>query len=326
MFRLNDKKNQHYYSVVEQKLNSKNPESSRKKRKIYRHEIKSKKELQLNSTRERGVFCEKSLTENDTFSFHIEEDRRYNFEDFFERYELKVETLTTCVTKVYNVRKDVERDIRELIVCKFLNVIRNPHNIRFVNKFFSSLEDIYPRAISHMFFYQKILSSELGSIEHLSKTYGVKADEYKLWLTKLFFIISMPYKYSKNYLESFIGTLLRSDDLLVTFDVKNYTEPCVLLTDRGYTDNSLQNKTIISFNLSSTSFLIVKFISIFDIISKSKENKLSYNNLIDVLSEYKRYNHDIDDFNALVGFNRSSVFFSKKYVYSGFREIRYLYN
>ncbi|MBJ2147575.1 hypothetical protein JC606_14460 [Vibrio sp. IB15] len=324
MFKLNNKKNQHYYSVVEQKLNSKNPESGRKKRKIYRHEILNKKELQTFSTNERGISCEKTLAELDTFTFYIEGKNRYNFEEFFEKYELKVELLTKCVTQIYNVRSNVELDIKELTVCKFVNIIRNPYNIRFINKFFSSLDNSCPRASRHNYFYEKILSCDIGSIKHLSKIYGVTPDEYKSWLAKIFFCVSMPYKYSKNYLESFIDRLLNSDDLLVTFDIKNYSEPCVLLSDRGYIDNSMGNYTLISFNLSSNSFFILKFITIFDILTKFKNLQINDKDLLTEFKEYKRFHHDFDDFDALRGFNRSSVYFSQRYVYSGFREIKYL--
>lgn len=91
----NRTKNQHYISQVEQKLNSINLEVDRSKRKIFEYEIVDRELDIYQKTKLTGVKIEQNLSFNDLYTFDILNDQiRSNFEEFFCKYENKVEILT----------------------------------------------------------------------------------------------------------------------------------------------------------------------------------------------------------------------------------------
>ncbi|ENL1175802.1 hypothetical protein AB4S83_004296 [Vibrio vulnificus] len=329
MFELCSTKKQHFLSVAEQRLNAIDPTKNRKKLKIYQHEIFNKSDIEISLTNDNGVYCEKNLMDYDVFSFHIDGKYRYNFERYFRKYENVVGHLSACISTAYNVRSDIEKDIQDLLACKFFNIIRCPYNIKFVNKYFSSLLDAPLKDELCRYYYGKIESSDLGSINRLSSEYGVTPIEYKTWLSKILVFLAIPYYNGNCYLDLYVDKLFNSKYNLVNFDVKRYSEPCVLLPDRAYVDNSHDGYFMMSFNVSSYVYVNVSFLNVLNVVQKYKESgkniNASYSEIISYFNGRKRYKSSpMDDLNSLRGFNRACVLRSKRHVYSSFCDVKYL--
>jgi len=143
----NRTKNQHYISQVEQKLNSINPEVDRSKRKIFEYEIVDRELDIYQKTKLTGVKIEQNLSFNDLYTFDILNDQtRSNFEEFFCKYENKVEILTrNLIEKSVNNHPITEDEIFNLITCKFLNFIRNLFSIKKIINTFSQSLNYHPQ-------------------------------------------------------------------------------------------------------------------------------------------------------------------------------------
>jgi DNA-binding transcriptional MerR regulator len=89
---VNQTKNQHFISQVEQRLNAYNPDAARDNQRIYEFEIVDRDKRILKLVDARGRSIKNNLAMLDLFSFDVDKDKntRANFEEAFHRYERQV--------------------------------------------------------------------------------------------------------------------------------------------------------------------------------------------------------------------------------------------
>jgi hypothetical protein len=76
MQQRNDTANQHYVSQVEQRLNSLNPNSAPRNRRIYSFKLVDREEFALSLDSSQGCLISKSVAFRDLFSFDVIHDNR----------------------------------------------------------------------------------------------------------------------------------------------------------------------------------------------------------------------------------------------------------
>jgi hypothetical protein len=123
---INETKNQHFISQIEQRLNASNPNAEFCNQKVYKLQILDREKHQV--TEGRLAKIGNALSLNDLFSFDvIDKKDRSNFETLFGKYESDLEKHTTALLSKINVSgADLKDEIVNLFLSKFLNFIRNP--------------------------------------------------------------------------------------------------------------------------------------------------------------------------------------------------------
>ena len=98
MFKFNKKRNHHFVSQAEQRLNAINPTVSKNSQRIYAFSITERENYKIELESTNGVKIKKTLSFDDLFTIDILDDGlRANLEDFFENYEQCVSKLTNSL-------------------------------------------------------------------------------------------------------------------------------------------------------------------------------------------------------------------------------------
>jgi DNA-binding transcriptional MerR regulator len=139
---VNQTKNQHFLSQVEQRLNACNPNADATNQRIYEFEIVDRDEHILRLTNAKGRAIQNNLSMLDLFSFDVDKDAdiRFNFEQAFERYEGEMRACTERLLRAHATgSSDVADDVFSLFVAKLLNFARNPFSVAKVINTFGTL-------------------------------------------------------------------------------------------------------------------------------------------------------------------------------------------
>ncbi|CRY84219.1 hypothetical protein [Yersinia intermedia] len=224
MGKLNNTKNQHFISQVEQKLNSINPDDVRKKRRIYKFNVIDRENSKVVLVSANGSRIENSLSINDLFTYAINENGlRHNLEQEFENYEAKLESLTKeFLIKAGADRKEITHEIIGLFTCKFLNLIRNPYCIKKTLNIFSQYIDYKPTGPQLLAEYALISNIKEVDISSLLIRLGVTLTEYKNWLQVLFLVLMRNPGSEVNLLEEIIRSILSNNDTYKMFRIDHY--------------------------------------------------------------------------------------------------------
>ncbi|AXY57566.1 hypothetical protein CDG60_13960 [Acinetobacter chinensis] len=257
----NHTKNQHFISQVEQKQNSINPLAEREKRKIYEFEILDREQHFFKLTNKTGVKIEKNLSINDLYTFNILSDStRINFEFFFNKFERKIEALTSNLQRKVKSKEDIdEQEIIDLVSAKFLNFLRNPFSIKKVLNSFHPLQNLIPTDESLLREFRKINSNNIHiSPEYLDRL-DVSIEQYLNWLRTIFIALTVQ-MYGKSIAEYLVDGLFDPKSKVIVLVLNIYDSQTCLLSDRGYVDYGAlyDNKPFaMGFNLNKNMFLSV---------------------------------------------------------------------
>lgn len=261
-------RNHHFVAQVEQRLNSINPDISKKNQRIYSFNILERENYEFELTSENGVKIEDNLSFDDLFSFEIlNESQRYNLEQSFGKYEQKVGELTkSLLEKVKENNSDIKEEILEIFALKLLNTFRNPYCIDKTLNTIGNLTQYSPANAELKELYKKIDFFEHPQFEDIAASFNVTVENYKKWMKSLFMILVPKADQESNLLELTLKGLFENDKSFINVfinECSGITDAHPLLSDRGFTlATDSEDHTAYEFNLSSTAFITYVFTDI----------------------------------------------------------------
>lgn len=307
-------RNHHFVAQVEQRLNSINPNISKKNQRIYSFQIKDRKNYELNLSSENGEKIESNLSFDDLFSFEIlNEKQRLNLEGCFGSYENNVGELTkSLLKKVKDNSDDIKSEILEIFVLKLLNSFRNPYCITKTLNTIGLLSNYYPANVELRELYEKIDNFNHPKAEDISSRFGVSVEDYKKWMKSLFMLLVPPIDKDMNAIEILTKSFFEDTKSYINIIISTYTgehiNKNVLLSDRGFTVLTNDNAhNTYEFNLTSNAFITYCFTdietmarkftddnSLIESLLRMQEDKTStinvkyVNNDLEILSRYNK--------------------------------------
>ncbi|MGR5154706.1 hypothetical protein [Photobacterium swingsii] len=320
----NNKRNHHFVSQVEQRLNALNPNAIKaKNKKIYAFKIIDRNNYNVQLINPKGVKIENNLSDIDVFSFDIlTNNERLNFEDTFSKYESKIEYYTNCLLNKIRSNEKVGDELFEIFVYKLLNTFRNPYCIKKTLATFDSCINYYPTDESLARLYKRIDCGHQPHFRNVSCRYGVSEDEYKKWLKILFLITLVTDNDGLSMLEAFARSIYINEKLIANVFLFHYTsDVSTLLSDRSFTITTDEEEhTTFEFNLTSNAFISFCFTSI-DKFSKNvfNGNEGSRLRMLDFIEKRPPEVNLLikeNDMDVLNSYNKRVIFQSKEHVYS----------
>ena len=259
-------RNHHFVAQVEQRLNSINPNVSKKNQRVYSFQIKDRETYKLNLLSESGDKIENNLSFDDLFSFEIlSEKQRLNLEKTFGVYENNVGKFTeSLLKKAKDNSDDIKNEILEIFVSKLLNSFRNPYCIQKTLNTIGLLSNYYPANAELKELYQKIDNFNHPHAEEISSKFGVSINDYKKWMKSLFMLLVPSIDKDMNAIEVITKSFFENTKSYINIIISTYTDEHidkhVLLSDRGFTILSNDNAhTTYEFNLTSNAFITYCF-------------------------------------------------------------------
>ncbi|WP_374528451.1 hypothetical protein [Acinetobacter sp.] len=281
----NKVRNQHYVSQVEQKLNCIDPLVERKKRRIYEFEVINRDLEEYILTNDAGVKIEKNLSINDLYTIDILSDStRINFENFFKKFEDKIEDLTvTLLEKIQSKESIYEQEIIDLVSAKFINFLRNPFGIKKILNSFGNLNTLSPVDEGLLKEFKKINPQNIHISHEKLKIFNVSNEEYLNWLKTIFICLAVEMN-GKSIAEYLVEKLFLPESKIITLVLNIYDSHTCLLSDRGYVDYSAlyDNRPFaMAFNLNKNTFLtvVIKNNSLDELISEYPDMRPVLENL-----------------------------------------------
>lgn len=268
MAKLNNTKNQHYISQVEQKMNSSNPSDLKRNRRIFSFSVIDRQAYKIALSSVSGKKIEKNLSMNDLFTYAINENGlRHNLEEAFGKYESGLETQINAFLAIEKKNgASVTDEVISLFKCKFLNLIRNPFCIKKTLNIFSPFKHQIPSDSILLAEFKLINDINQEDAESLLLQLQVTLEEYKDWIKLLFLVFMSVENSTHNIFEIFINSILVDENTLKIFRIDHYidehADKVAVLSDRSWqlmTSND-DPQTIIQFNLTSN--LILTFIMV----------------------------------------------------------------
>lgn len=314
--------NQHFVSQVEQRLNAINPSDNKKKQKIYSFSLIDRESYSIHLDSEEGSKIAKTLSLNDIFSFDVLDraPTRYNFEKLFYQYEANIKSNTeSLILKLSCPSADIKSEILNIFLSKFLNFVRNPYSIKKVLKTFTSLKNKYPTNPLHHKNFERVLNGRKPHQSDLCDQLSISEEEYRDWLTMIFLSLSSFEENQPNFLEHMIKGLYEDPENYISITIYTYNDKTCLLSDRGYSIPSPENKHMIwDFNLYSHGFIRYAFLDLEALTPKRTPQN--------IIEKYKaspksiKVYHESNDLSALEQYNRHVVYQCYKNVFNSSSE------
>lgn len=251
-------KNQHYLSQIEQRLNSSKVSGD----KIYSFILQDRESCTIKLDNEKGTGIHSNLSFSDLYTFqYLDNGGRKNFERAFGRYEQKIASSTfALLDKLKAKDKDILNELFDILCLKFLNFIRNPHNIRKVLNTFGALAEYYPLSEELLNEYRLLESRNDGGLERICRDFDVSKDEYFRWM-KVIFLSLIDIDDDETMLENLVKALIEDKKYATAFIVYGVSgidsDKKVLLSDRSYVDynDAADGNLLVAFNLTSDYFI-----------------------------------------------------------------------
>lgn len=251
-------KNQHYFSQIEQRLNS----IAGVEHKIYSFTLQDRESCTVTLDNEKGTRIQSNLSFSDLYTFEfLENGYRKNFESEFCKYEEKIKTATSALLeKIKEKNNDILNELNDVLCLKFLNLIRNPYNIRKVLNTFGALAEHYPLNEQLFREYQLLESRDDGGLERVCRVFGVSKNEYLLWMRVIFLsLIDIGNNEStlENLIRAFLEDKKHATGCIIYGISEAFSDKKTLLSDRAYVDFSdpAEASLLVAFNLNSNYFI-----------------------------------------------------------------------
>ncbi|MFE8149328.1 hypothetical protein RBA69_19180 [Brenneria goodwinii] len=278
-------KNQHYLSQIEQRLNS----IAGAEHKIYSFTLQDRESCTVTLDNEKGTRIKSNLSFSDLYTFEfLDKGYRKNLEYAFGKYEEKIKTATSSLLeKIKEKNNDILNELKDVLCLKFLNLIRNPYNIRKVLNTFGALADHYPLNEQLLKEYRLLESRDDGGLERVCRDFGVSKKEYLLWM-RVIFLSLIDIDNNESMLENLIRALLEdkkhATGCLIYGISETHSDKKPLLSDRAFVDYSdpAKDSLLVAFNLNSNYFIMFTLIDVRFFMEKEvplgmdKENVLSH--------------------------------------------------
>lgn len=281
---INNKRNHHYISQAEQRLNALDEDPNR----IYKFK---KTESSVVMVGEKAVGIKNNLSAKNLFTFsNSENGENYNFEDIFSRYENNI----TLLNRTFNNKMSINdenlcKEIFEIFLCKFVNMIRNPYSVRLVIEILSEFEKYIPSSndINHMD--KKIVNLENNNKDQVCQIFGFSEDDYRRWLRIIFLTLG---RYNRengftpiDYLVE--QELLNPHKTVVRIDVYKYDNERCLISDKGFCELKAEHGFNLTFNIDKKCLVSFTFVSgNGETVDEKDSEFVVHKNNIDALKKY----------------------------------------
>ncbi|MEG0672336.1 hypothetical protein [Clostridium sp.] len=281
---INNKRNHHYISQAEQRLNALDEDPNT----IYKFKKAGSLVVMVG---EKAVGIRNNLSAKNLFTFsNSENGENYNFEDIFSRYENNITLLNRTFNKKMSINDtNLDKEIYEIFSSKFMNIIRNPYFARLVVEIFSDLEKFIPSSEDINFINEKIMNFENNNKDLLCQTFGFSEENYKKWLRIIFFTLGL-YKYENgstpiDYLIE--QELLNTRNTIVKIDVYKYDNERCLISDRGFCELKVEHGFNLTFNIDKKCFASFTFVpGNGEPVDERESYFVVHENIIDELEKY----------------------------------------
>jgi hypothetical protein len=259
-------RNQHFLPRVEQKLNSRNPNASNDKLKIYSFRVTNRERYSIELEGPNGRSIGSNMSLFDLFSFDVPEGGsiRMNFEALFDKYETNIEVHTrSLLAKLPLGSADIKAEIIDLFAAKLLNFVRNPFCIPKVLNTFPKVGSYEPTNPILLDCYRRIINGRKPHQAHLCSQLGITNQIYVEWLRTLFILLIPAVEGHPNIFEGMIKSLIENPNTYVRGYVYDYDSKLCLLSDRGFCQPIPDGSHMaLSFNLCSNAFIHYVFADI----------------------------------------------------------------
>ena len=283
----NNKKNHHYISQVEQRLNSVDDNS----KKIYK--FRKINGGFVESIGSNPVNIEKNLSFHNLFTFsYADNEKNYNFEDLFCRYENKIRYFTEKFEiKITNEDDSANEEIINIFICKFMSMIRNPYSVKLAIDMFSPLilDENIPKGGDFDIINDKIKNLTNNKKEEICNTFNFSEEDYKKWLMIIFSLFG---RHDQENRRTPIEELAKQElfdihKTIVKIDVYNYDDERCLISDKGYCEFGVREGFNLTFNIYKKCFASFTFISGNGETVDERESYFDvHKNVVDVLEKY----------------------------------------
>jgi hypothetical protein len=266
---INEKRNHHYVSQAEQRLNAIDSSVSKKNRRIYAFSITDRENYQISLEAPTGTKIKETLSFDDLFTIDILDDRlRVNLEDFFSSYEQNVSDLTkSLLQKLNSGSQDLKKEILNIFAMKLINSFRNPFCIEKTLNTIGILASYCPSNDSLKDIYTKIDNGNQASIQEIANNFSVTEEQYRKWMKSLFMLLVPKDTQGINLIDLMIKEFFENTDQFINVYVHVYTGAEAgkhsLLSDRGFTLLTDQEEHLAyEFNLTCNAFISYIFTDI----------------------------------------------------------------
>jgi hypothetical protein len=319
---LNNTKNQHFVSQVEQRLNALNPMASEVNQRIYSFTLEDRENYLVALDDDKGKSIQNNLLLYDLFSFDVinRKSTRMNFELLFEQYETDIKQNTkSLIVKLISGSSDIKAEILNIFVPKVLNFLRNPYSVKKILNSVGQIGRYKPTDPEILQTYGAIISGKRPQQVHLCSELGISDTEYKNWLLALFLLLVRFEDGKTNILESVVKGLYENPSNHIMVFVYQYLDEFddkrCLLSDRGYSMPLPEGPHLsFDFNLCANAFIRYVFTDVNEAAPAGTDQR--------TLAAFKQMRRTVNmyyiknDLNALAIYNRHVIYQCHNKVYS----------
>jgi len=326
MASVNNTKNQHFLSQIEQRLNAINPEALPSNQKIYSFTLRDRENYVVDLDDKQGKSIASNLLLYDLFSFDvINKKTRMNFETLFQQYEADIkENTESLLKKLAAGDANIKAEVLNIFAAKFLNFIRNPYSVIKMLNNVSVIGNFKPTQPDMLQMFNAIISGKKPQQKYLCLRLGISDSEYEDWLLALFMLLTRFEDGQMNILEHAVKNLFEDPSCYIMVNVYRYidehSDKRCLLSDRGYsTPLSHCSHLALDFNLHESAFIQYIFYRLDEIAPMAiAPSILEIYKKQPKTVELKLLNNDLE---ALSRYNRHVLYQCHNNVYSSSRAI-----
>ena len=322
---INEKRNHHFVSQAEQRLNAIDPSISKKNQRIYAFSITDRENYQISLEAPAGTKIKETLSFDDLFTIDILDDRlRVNLEDYFSSYEQDVSILTqSLLLKLKSGNQDIEKEIINIFAMKLINSFRNPFCIEKTLNTIGNLANYYPSDENLKDIYNRIESGNQASLKEFANNLSVTEEQYRKWMKSLFMLLVPKGTQGTNLVDMMIKEFFENTEQYINVYIHIYSgseeSKHSLLSDRGFTLLTDQGEHLAyEFNLTSNAFISYIFT---DITEKAGIDQLGKNVIERILRIESKKPSKVNihfcenNLEALSRYNKKVVYQSRENVY-----------
>ncbi|HAT7492931.1 TPA: hypothetical protein JAV88_001600 [Raoultella ornithinolytica] len=343
---INETSNQHFISQSELRFNAVDPTRLNSLIKINRFRLVDRENHKVKKPekkRIRDISCN-----NDIFTLAIiDSEKRINMEKFFRHFEDQYNGVVTNFLSAIKTKVDKTlagtvsidgsefySDIKFLQKIKFMNFLRNPHNIHTALETFDFAKDyiVHGTGGDFQLIINALLKNEKGQRDYICNTYGVTNKEFDSWIKLILLFVYHDEQMRNPVLDGMIEEFFRAKELYTAVIIGYYSEDtknCPLIPDTGsivYPDMTFY------FNVSRNCFVTLKHLKLDseegrEITKKALEcmgepfTEKSFECFKNIQAAKNFISIHINDEEILSGYNKICITESAQFVYSGSSKI-----
>lgn len=315
----NNTKNQHFVSRAEQRLNTSTPNLQFDQMRIFAYDVLDRESYRLQLCDKRGFKISKNLSYDNMFTFStLENSFQGNFEDLFQRYENRsISASKRVFTRLIHRMPPEERHIRDLLLGKMLNFIRNPFSIKKLINTFKPILEYKPTDSVALKAFNEVRDGDKPQRDHLCETYGIETSNYDQWIRVIFMLLYPTpgpdgmYNMYERMIEGFIRH--ETTKAVFTFGIYSAGHK-VLLSDRGFSliDKPGEEGFTMEFNVCSRCHFSFSVVDVLKHIEGTKFNNIQ---IASRLASEIMITPYFDNTSLLDGFNARTIYQAYRRVY-----------